>query len=368
MYLRHFAFTRLPFATPAHTDELFESASRREAEARLNHLIELRGIGLLTGEVGSGKTTVCRHVTGQLHPGLYRVCYVSLSTGNVIDMYKCIGWELGLPGQHYRAAAYRAIQAEITRLVCEAKQQPVLVIDEAHHLRNDVLEDLRLLTNFDMDCAPRLCLLLIGLTELRRRLAMSVHESLAQRLIVRHHLRGLDREELDAYLTHRLRLAGCELPLFEPPAVEALFQSARGLPRLINRIAHYALSAAALDNARTVNVEPPRPRARRPAPMIALDPWPEKLSDETVVILAEYLQRIADGFLALHRDRIPPLLPSPPRTGTAPGHLPPTPTASVRRGVSAVLNRRRHRIHNPKPRPDRPDHAGRIRFTPTPPP
>ena len=77
----------------------------------------------------------------------------------------------------------------------------------------------------------------------------------SQRLIVRHHLNGLDRDELDHYLSHRLRLAGCELPLFEPCAVEALFQSTRGLPRLINRIAHYALTAAALGNARTVTAE-----------------------------------------------------------------------------------------------------------------
>jgi len=84
---------------------------------------------------------------------------------------------------------------------------------------------------------------------------MAMHESLAQRLVVRHHLAGLDRDEVDAYVRHRLRLAGCELPLFEPPAVEALFQSARGLPRRINRIAHYALSAAALAEAKTVNAE-----------------------------------------------------------------------------------------------------------------
>ena len=253
MYLRHFALTRLPFETPAHTDELFDSSSRREAEIRLNHLIELRGIGLLTGEVGSGKTTVCRHVTTVLHPGLYRLCYVSLTTGNVLDMYKSIAWELGLPTERSRATAYRAIRTEVTRLVCETKQLPVLVIDEAHHLRNDVLEDLRLLCNYEMDSENRLCVLLVGLTELRRRLAMAVHESLSQRLVVRHHLTGLDRDELDAYLTHRLRLAGCEIPLFEPPAIEALFQSARGLPRLINRIAHYALTAAAVNDARTVN-------------------------------------------------------------------------------------------------------------------
>ena len=253
MYLRHFALTRLPFETPTHTDELFDSNSRREAETRLNHLIELRGIGLLTGEVGSGKTTVCRHVTTVLHPGLYRLCYVSLTTGNVLDMYKSIAWELGLPTERSRATAYRAIRTEVTRLVCETKQLPVLVIDEAHHLRNDVLEDLRLLCNYEMDSENRLCVLFVGLTELRRRLAMAVHESLSQRLVVRHHLTGLDRDELDAYLTHRLRLAGCEIPLFEPPAIEALFQSARGLPRLINRIAHYALTAAAVNDARTVN-------------------------------------------------------------------------------------------------------------------
>ena len=112
MYLRHFALTRLPFETPAHTDELFESNARREAEARLQHLIELKGIGLLTGEVGSGKTTVCRHVAAALHPGLYRVGYVSLTTGNVLDMYKSIAWELGLPTERSRATAYRAIRAE----------------------------------------------------------------------------------------------------------------------------------------------------------------------------------------------------------------------------------------------------------------
>ena len=131
----------------------------------------------------------------------------------------------------------------------------MLVIDEAQHLRNDVLEDLRLLCNYEMDSENRLCLLLVGLTELRRRLATAVHESLSQRLVVRHHLGALDRSELDAYLSHRLRLAGCELPLFEPPAIEAMFHSARGLPRLINRIAHYALTAAAVKDARTVTAE-----------------------------------------------------------------------------------------------------------------
>ena len=184
----------------------------------------------------------------------YLIAFIDdATTGNVLDTYKAIGWELGLSVERSRSSAHHAIRTEISRLAKEARQLPVLVVDEAHHLRNDVLEDLRLLTNFAMDSENRMCLILVGLTELRRRLSMAVHESLSQRLVVRHHLTGLERDEVDAYLTHRLRLAGCELPLFEEAAVEALFQGTRGLPRQINRIAHYALSAAALDKAKTVD-------------------------------------------------------------------------------------------------------------------
>ena len=82
-----------------------------------------------------------------------------------------------------------------------------------------------------------------------------MHESLSQRIVVRYHLTGLEREELPAYLTHRLRLAGCELPLLEPPAIEALFQATQGTPRKINRLAHYALTSAAIEKAKIVTAE-----------------------------------------------------------------------------------------------------------------
>jgi type II secretory pathway predicted ATPase ExeA len=162
---------------------------------------------------------------------------------------------MGLSVERSRAALFRQIRAEVTRMVTEARCRPVLVVDEAHHLRPDVLEDLRLLTNYNMDAENRLCLLLLGQTELRRRLSMTVHEALAQRIVVRYHLPALARDEVPAYLAHRLRLAGTELAVFEPAAHEALFQATGGLPRKVNLLAHHALLAAALGRARTVSAD-----------------------------------------------------------------------------------------------------------------
>jgi type II secretory pathway predicted ATPase ExeA len=194
-------------------------------------------------------------VAASLHPGLYRVFYVPLSTGNVMDVYKSIAWELGLPTERSRAALYRVIRAEVTRLSSESKLKPVLIVDEAQHLRSDVLEELRLLTNYDMDSQNRLCLILVGQAELRRRLGMAVHEALSQRVVVRHHLGGLGRDELAQYLAHLLRLAGTELPLFEASGLEAIYQATNGLPRKVNLLAHHALMAAALAKKQAVTAE-----------------------------------------------------------------------------------------------------------------
>lgn len=255
MYRQHFALSRYPFRPLEHGDELFDSRAVRETTTRLRHLLELRGIGLLTGEPGCGKTTAIRKLLTGLHPGSYRVCYVPLSTGSVLDLYQTVAWAFGLEVSRYRAVARHAIRAEISRILKEARQLPVLVIDEAHHLHNDVLEDLRLLTSFGMDSQQRLCLLLSGLPEVRHRLALTVHASLRQRIVVSHHHTALTRDEVEPYLAHRLRLADCQLDLFEKPACEALFQASRGLPREIDRLAHFALVAAALERSRTVNAQ-----------------------------------------------------------------------------------------------------------------
>jgi type II secretory pathway predicted ATPase ExeA len=183
------------------------------------------------------------------------VFYITLTTGNVTDTYKTIAWEMGLSPERSMAALFRSIQQEVNRLCIESKIRPVLIIDEAQYLRNEVLENLRLLTNYEMDSQNRLCLLFAGQAELRRRLSMTVHEPLSQRIVVRYHLSGLTKEELSPYLQHRIELAGTKMNLFEPESLEAMYQATSGLPRKVNLLAHFALNAAALQNAKAVTAE-----------------------------------------------------------------------------------------------------------------
>jgi len=253
MYRKVYGLTRHPFEKDLTPEELFASGAAIELEARLQYLLKLRGIGLITGEVGSGKTCICRKVASTLHAGLYKVFYVPLTTGNVTDTYKSIAWEMGLACERSLASLYRSIRQEVNRLCLESKIKPVLIIDEAQYLRNEVLENLRLLTNYEMDSQNRLCMLFVGQAELRRRLAMSVHEPLAQRLVVRYHISGFTKEELPHYIEHRLRLSGTEMSLFEPPSLEAIYQATNGLPRKVNLLAHIALNIAALNKDQSVN-------------------------------------------------------------------------------------------------------------------
>jgi len=255
MYTSAFGLTRLPFDRQLTADQLFRTPALDELHSRLTYLVQMRSIGLLTGEPGSGKSTALRRLRDSLHPDTVRAIYLHDTAVNPADFFRQLALELGIEPHWSRALIFRSVKHEIERLVTDRHLTVLLVIDEAQQLRPDLLALLPLLTNFDWDGQSHLALLLAGQSGLRNRLRMAHLEPLAQRISVRYALPRLDRDSTRLYLEHRLRLAGLDRPLFSEPAVEALFSASTGLMRQVDSLAHHALAAAAQQRARLVDAD-----------------------------------------------------------------------------------------------------------------
>ena len=142
---------------------LVESQEYKEVLFRLNYLLTTKGFGLLTGSAGRGKTTAIRNWSAGLNPSLYKVVCSSLSTLTVNDFYRNLASELGAQPAFRKTDNFKLIQNEINRLVLEKRQTPVIIIDEANYIGNAVLNDLKMLFNFEMDSRDRAIVLLAGL-------------------------------------------------------------------------------------------------------------------------------------------------------------------------------------------------------------
>ncbi len=253
MWETFFGLKKTPFSDRPDGKLLFASAAWQQVNERLEFLAQHHGVGLLTGEVGAGKSTAARVFTATLNPNLYKILYIHFSSGTALDLLRQIALTLDLEPAHYRGDLVRQIAEAVVRLNQSKKQHPLLIVDEAHLLPHAALEQLPLLLNFDMDSARYLSLLLIGQPLLRRTLTLQLHEALRQRVAVHYHLEGLTREELDAYLAQQLKAAGVTAALFTDTARQTIYQATKGIPRKVNKLAVAALRLAAQRQAESVD-------------------------------------------------------------------------------------------------------------------
>lgn len=255
MYTKYFGLTEEPFSIATNPRFLYMSTRHREALAHLLYGIRSEsGFVLLTGEVGAGKTTVCRCLLEQL-PENTDVAFILNPKVSVNEMLSSICDELGIgyPGPNPSVKTFvDAINRRLLEHHAEGRNT-VVIIDEAQNLSIDVLEQLRLLTNLETNERKLVRIILLGQPELQTMLSRPELLQVEQRITARYHLQPLLRSEVDAYVSHRLAVAGSREPVFSARVLARLYDKTRGIPRLINVICDRAMLGAYVKSRRKVS-------------------------------------------------------------------------------------------------------------------
>ncbi|GKV65247.1 MULTISPECIES: ExeA family protein [unclassified Sporosarcina] len=234
MYKSFYSLAQNPFSKDIVSTDAFPSTNHQEALRGLDYLKKSKGIGLLIGDPGVGKTFTLRSFKESLHPALYHVIYFPLSTGGVMDFYRGLAYGLGEEPKFRKVDLFRQMQQGIERMAAERKITPVFILDEMHMAKDAFLQDIALLFNFQMDSTNPFILVLSGLPHLKTRLKLNHHRPLAQRFIMNYEIQALTREEVTRYIEHHMDLAGAKMPIFTESAIEAIALRSQGWPRAIN--------------------------------------------------------------------------------------------------------------------------------------
>lgn len=244
MYLNYFGLADNPFSIAPNPDYLYMSPRHKEALAHLTFgLRESGGFVMLTGEVGTGKTTVSRKLLQQL-PANTQVAMILNPTLSALELLATLCDELAIDigGQQQSLKLYT--DKILAKLAANHQQglNTVLIIDEAQHLLPEVLEQLRLLTNLETNREKLLKVVLIGQPELQQLLKRNELRQLAQRITARYHLLPLTAHEVSEYIAHRLQVAKGDKSLFSKGTMQAAFRISGGIPRVINLLCDRALT------------------------------------------------------------------------------------------------------------------------------
>ena len=255
-YRPFFGFTKEPFTADLDLDGILLTEDLLAVSQRVEYVMRIGAIGLVTGEVGAGKSTALRWTSGQLHPSKHKTLWITATSGSILEVYRQLLAELDInTAASSRAVLTRLIRQQIHDLVVGKKQQPLLIIDEASLLRLDVFAELHTLTQFQGDSKPWLPIILAGQNNLADNLLYRTAIPLASRIVARSHLKAVNREGMEQYVIHHLGVVGVKNSPFEEQAVTAIHQGSGGLFRKANHLARGSLIAAAADKSQTVTAE-----------------------------------------------------------------------------------------------------------------
>lgn len=253
MFEAFFDFTGTPFGRNIPVTELMATDARNELDGRLQYIARMRSFGVFTGDAGTGKTTAIRKFAHELDLNHYRVLYLSDSALTPRNFYWETLHQLGCEPKFYRGDAKRQLQKALADLSDIEKKTPVIVVDEAHLLSREMLEEIRFLLNLRMDSYSALALILIGQTELKETLKLQVHQAIAQRVDIRFHLPSMERTETVSYVKRHLDAVKAPGEIFTQAALHVLHEYTGGIPRKVNKVATACLMTASSKQQRLID-------------------------------------------------------------------------------------------------------------------
>lgn len=245
MYEQYFNLQRTPFKRDIQELELYSTVNIEELNSRLEYSARNRLFAVITGDVGTGKTTAIRKFVNSLDNNRYKVMYISDSALTPRNYYWEVLNQLGCEAKFYRGDAKRQLMRELNNLTEVHKKIPVIITDEAHLLTREMLEEVRFLLNFKMDAYNPMSLILVGQSELRDILKKQIYEAICQRIDIRYHLAAYDRHQTGEYIKRHLEYAGETRDIFTEKAVNVIYEYSHGVARKINKLCTASLMHAA---------------------------------------------------------------------------------------------------------------------------
>lgn len=248
-----YTLTHTPFTRDIPTLELYASVSMEEILGRLEHAAKRQLFAVMTGDCGTGKTTIIRKLNDTLNPGEFMLLYLADSKLTPRHFYKGLLEQLGCEAKFYRGDAKRQLHREIELMRAVHRIQPVVVIDEAHLLDKEMLEEVRFLLNFRMDSLSPMALILVGQNELCDRLKLQTYSAIRQRIDLQCRLAHLDRAQVGEYIKRHLNYAGAEQEIFSDAAVDELYRFSSGAARVVNKVCTHCLLYGAQNGRRIID-------------------------------------------------------------------------------------------------------------------
>lgn len=253
MFESFYGMRNTPFSRDTPPQELYRSAMLDEMLERLEYAAERQLFVVVTGECGTGKTTTIRRFTATLDAAKYKLLYLSDSKLTPRHFYKGMLEQLGCESKFYRGDAKRQLHREIELMRGIHRLQPVVVVDEAHLLDREMLEEVRFLLNFRMDAQSPMALILVGQSELWDRLRLQAYAAIRQRVDLQCKLPHYDRAQSGEYIKRHLSYAGSEHDIFSDGAVDEIHRFSSGLARLINKVCTHSLIYGAQNKRRIID-------------------------------------------------------------------------------------------------------------------